>query len=298
MIVFLRGRGPGDLQAHLTRQVECGPPRPDKPTAGFRKPERPIHHTGRPTPVRCPSETSPKFRLSLVSGERFFRSRTGRMARLGAADRQVCRFRHMPANRPRFEFGAHSAPARGRMRVRMTRGPKARRGAVVTTHVSERNAARRRPLGGRRTRPSPVAMRPRHGPPRTGGPDQCVKVVKESHERRVPVSRLLVRSNRRSRKTPQYRPLRTGTAGVPKICGPAGSTLRLCQRECVKFGAGRLTAADRIPVGASRERGVSGPVLRVRAPSGKTRAKASDPRVTGATLPHALVRTMTGVSPS
>lgn len=66
----------------------------------------------------------------------------------------------------------------------------------------------------------------------------------------------------------------------------------------MKFGAGRLTAADRIPVGASRERGVRGPVLRVRAPPGKPRAKASDPRVTGATLPHALVRTMTGVSPS
>lgn len=54
---------------------------------------------------------------------------------------------------------------------------------------------------GRRTRPRPVAMRPRRGPPRTGGPDQCVKVVKESHRRRAPVSRLLVRSDRRSRKT-------------------------------------------------------------------------------------------------
>ena len=179
MIVFLVTRTfltlPGDRQAHLPRQVECGPPRPDKPTAGFRKPERRIHHTGRPTPVRCPSETSPKFRLSLVSGERF--SADARCAwhawvrpTAGANWLQT-----VPAVRPRFEFGAHSAPARGRMRVRMTRGPKARRGAVVTTHVSERNAARRRPLGGCRTRLRPVAMRPRHGPPRTGGPDQCVK---------------------------------------------------------------------------------------------------------------------------
>lgn len=122
---------------------------------------------------------------------------------------------------------------------------------------------------GRRTRLRPVAMRPRHGPPRTGGPDQCVRVVKESHERRVPVSRLLVSSEMRSRKTPKCRPLRTEADGVPKICGTARSTLRLGQRECVKFGAGRLTSADRIPVGASRERGDRSSVLRVRAPSGK-----------------------------
>lgn len=106
---------------------------------------------------------------------------------------------------------------------------------------------------GRRTRPRPVAMRPRHGPPRTGGPDQCVRVVKESHERREPVSRLLVRSDRRSRKTPKCRPLRTGTDGLPKICGPAGSTLRQGQRECVKFGTGRLTARRPYP-----RRGVAG----------------------------------------
>ena len=69
---------------------------------------------------------------------------------------------------------------------------------------------------GRRTRPRPVAMRPRHGPPRTGGPDRCVRVVKESHERRVPVSRLLVRSDRRSRKTPHYRPSGRERTDYPK----------------------------------------------------------------------------------
>ena len=106
---------------------------------------------------------------------------------------------------------------------------------------------------GRRTRLRPVAMRPRHGPPGTGGPDQCVRVVKESHERRVPVSRLLVSSEMRSRKTPKCRPLRTEADGVPKICGTARPTLRLGQRECVKFGAGRLTARRPYP-----RRGVAG----------------------------------------
>ena len=51
-------------------------------------------------------------------------------------------------------------------------------------------------------RPVPVSMRPRRGPPRTGGSRPVrKKVVKESHERRVPVSRLPVPSWTRSRKT-------------------------------------------------------------------------------------------------
>ena len=179
-------------------RVERGPPRPDKPTAGFRKPERRIHHTGRPTPVRCPSETGRRVHTAIcsvrpVSGERFSAdARCAWHAWVRPVAGTSCL--NVPAVRPRFDFGAHSAPARGRMRVRMTRGPKARRVAVVTTHARERNVARRSPLGDCRMRLGPVSMRPRHGPPRTGGPDQCVRVVKESHKRRVPVSRLLVLS--------------------------------------------------------------------------------------------------------
>lgn len=100
---------------------------------------------------------------------------------------------------------------------------------------------------GRRTRPRPVAMRPRRGPPRTGGPDQCVKVVKESHERRVPVSRLPVLSNRRSRKTSPV-PSHVGeNSRSTQNLRIGGTDSTSGQRECVKFGAGRLTARRPYP---------------------------------------------------
>ena len=100
----------------------------------------------------------------------------------------------------------------------------------------------------RRGSRSQVALRPGRGLPRTGSSRPVrKKVVKESHGRRVPVSRLPVLSNRRSRKTYSVpspadengrstQNLRTG--GIDSTSG---------QRECVKFGAGRLTARRPYP---------------------------------------------------
>ena len=144
--------------------------------------------------------------MSLVSGEPFSAAaRCAWHAWVRPGQGRDTPFADGPASRPRFEFGAHSAPARGRMRVRMTRGPKARCARAVN-NASRRTAMGQKTSSERRGSRSQVALRPGRGLPRTGSPDKCVSVVKESHRRRDPVSRLPVLSNRRSRKTPKYRP--------------------------------------------------------------------------------------------
>ena len=147
--------------------------------------------------------------------------------------------------------------------MRMTRGPKARRARAVN-NASRRTAAGQKTSSERRGSRSQVALRPGRGLPRTGSPDRGVSVVKESHERRAPVLRLpmLYPTGEVGKRPSTVHPDGNGRSTQNLRIGGTDSTSG--QRECVKFGAGRLTARRPYPrravAGTRRQKsGPSGP---------------------------------------